>query len=661
MDQKISNYSEDTDFIMPPDRETIIQRLWRYKTYFIVPVVLCLLFGAFLVSAMIANQGSQTYNYKIRLSFSGVQDGKYPNGEDFHIRDIIAPNVVRSVYRKHIAGQYKISGEDFRSALTISSYSPATDLVLKRFETMLANRRITPAQATQIQLELADALKVQRRSAAAISFQNSRLNLPDGIVYTVLESVVEEWNNFSIEKRGVLDLNISGLEPSFLSSKFLDGSSEINRLQTLVEMYKKVQTQVEQVGKFEIANSLRDAQTGSTFVSLSSQLKSVEGRIIDLARSWLIEADDKRPLMPGLLSSNAFGDGAINGLDAQIAYDLLLERIVDIRRNIDKLSELEGTSVTDPATGVSISDLRNILNEMETFQIRPLRDAVLQSGQSKSPDAVRSYYQQRIREFELERKEYVALANVVDQVDNRFERSTVNSSTVATGGASSQSQRSTTVIPQFDDGFLDRLIDMSSQGDESKFRQELARKSIELLESVARVDSKIAGLKSDLAIFEKGLSVPETENTNTVSSSANESLRNLLRQLRNHLEVTVRIGQRILAAEQMKSVLSSSLGLSSFDARLERRAFLRSDDVRPMTVKDIIEPLTEILEISNRLTKDLSTELFGTASLSDSFHTPQAMKQPIVSRQSIFTMVAALFLGLLIGAALVAMRYFRLR
>ena len=119
-------------------------------------------------------------------------------------------------------------------------------------------------------------------------------------------------------------------------------------------------------------------------------------------------------------------------------------------------------------------------------------------------------------------------------------------------------------------------------------------------------------------------------------------------------------GFPVAATEQMKSVLSSSLGLSNDDVRLEKRAFLRSDDLTPMTAKDIIEPLTDILETSNRLTKDLSTELFGTASLSDSFHTPQAMKQPIVSRQSIFTMVAALFLGLLIGAALVAMRYFRL-
>lgn len=620
---ELTNETISTEYMSTRE---ILLRLWRLKFFFLIPLVLCLLLGAFWVSASIAQNDESTYSYKIKFNFSGVSDGKYPNGEAFHFADILAPNIVNTVYNNHIAGQFKVSGQQFKSAFTVSSFAPGQDFIIKKFQALLANKRITVTDATKAQIDLADQLRQTRRLSAVISFQNTGLDLPKGVVSTVLEKVVEEWNRFTTEQRGVLEINVKGIEPNFLNADNLVGASEINRLHSLIAMFQKVQSYLEGISRFEVAQSLRDPETGATFTSLSSELSAIEGKIIDLSRSWVIYSDKQRPLLPGLLSSSAFGNEAINGLDAQIAYDLLLERVTDIRTNIAKLNALDATAIKDPSTNISISDLQNILNEMETFQIRPLRDAVLQSGKSDKPDSVRAYYQQRIRELELQRRRLIALAGVVDRVDQRYENNASGNISATTDSSTSQATRSTTVIPQFDDGFLDRLIQMSSKEDETKFRQELARKSIELLESVANIDSQIAGLKSDLAIFEAGLQNTPTNSGSANTIQADQQLRTLLSQLKNHLDVTVRIGQRLAAAEQMKSVFVTNLKLDENDSRLSRRAFLRNDDLNKMQLSDVITPLKKVVEAANRIAKEISVELYGSKSLAESFSNPSPVK-----------------------------------
>ena len=635
----------------------IISIIWTNRLRFLVPVFLALIVGAILsFSSMLSNTNSN-FTYTVRFNFSGVQDLKYPNGETFALQDVIAPNVISEVYQELVEGQYEVAPEQFRRAFSITSYSPSRNLIIERYQRVSANRRISFAEASETQDELEAALRSATRGAAIIGFNNRNTDLPDEVAKSALQKTVQAWSDYSVQTRGVLDVNVDVVSASFFDTQKLNGLGQINQLNAIMSMYDKLRTYVTSLSELPGAGAEIDRDTGNTVVTLRTQIDVVQGMIIDLARRWSATTTPNGPGLENLLSDGAFSSLLLNDLDPRIAYDILLDRIGDIRKNISKIRELAGGSaVKDPTRGINVADLENILNELETFKIKPVRDAVLQAGGSKNSDAVRAYYQQRIRDLERTKRANEALAKVIEQVDARYESRDGKSGATSENTNGAQGFRASTVIPQFDDGFLDRIISMSSKSDDVKFRQELAHRSIRLLEKVASLGTSIDGLKSDLQLFDKGV---ETEGSAIIPATSGVNA--ILSELEGYLQITVRIGQRIQTSNDFSRVLVNGLLLEDSDARLSRASFLRGDDIPNVKIEDILAPMREIAVISNRISEALNTSLYGSRNLATSVDQPSLMRARFITRRAFYIMAMMGFIGVLIGSILVGWKFLNFR
>jgi len=632
----------------------IVATIWAYRWSFIIPVFILGLLGLIIAGSTYLRSGVNHFTYIVKFNFSGVQELKYPNGESFSTQDIIAPNIVEQVYSNLIEGQHDVPPQAFREAFSISAYSPSRQFIIQKYRDIANNRRITVAETTRAQTALEEELRTAQRGAARIRFDNRRVNLPAPVVAASLEKLVQTWNEYSVAKRGVLELDIDVLDPNYFVEESLAGVGQINTLTGLIAMQKKIKIYVQKLSELEGAGGQRDAESGTSLGTLTTRLDFIEGRVIDFSRAWSARDSLKGVAMEDLLSSAGFSEEPLKGLDPQIAYDLLLGRIQDIRSNITKIrSTKSGASIIDPTTKLTVVDLENILRELEIFKIKPVRDAVLQSGFSKDPERVRAYYEQRIRDIERTKQSFEALAGVIESVDARYEKA--GSPSASANGAASGLNSGTTVIPQFDDGFLDRIIEMSSKSDDTKFRQELARRSISLLEQVATLQSTINGLKSDLVIFDRGVANPRSRTGNDIPADAEVSA--ILTELKSYLEVTVRIGQRIANVVELTSVLQSGLGLEETDGRLSRVSFMRSDDVPDIGLEDILKPMRSIVETANRLNADLSTALFGSRNLASSIAEPRQLSPRLLNRRRILIVLVFGMLGVLLGTLLVTWKF----
>ena len=108
--------------------------IWRTRYIVIVSIILatCLYF-AFTATNYLASVENTTYGRVIKLTFPGVEEGKYPNGSVFAYQDIIAPNIVAKVYEKNAIEKLDISLSDFSSMLLAEPYSPQYPLIIKQY------------------------------------------------------------------------------------------------------------------------------------------------------------------------------------------------------------------------------------------------------------------------------------------------------------------------------------------------------------------------------------------------------------------------------------------------------------------------------------------------------------------------------------------------
>lgn len=191
-----------------------------------------------------------------------------------------------------------------------------------------------------------------------------------------------------------------------------------------------------------------------------------------------------------VLSSGIFKQDAVEGFDYIIALDLIRAKINRVIENIDALLQLPGAKVLRTRNdNASLAEIRVRLQDTQDFRIRPLVGMLLGKGISSGPAESLEFLQTQLRFTELEVQEASArVATVRDALqiyvaERQRQSPDANDSSFAPGS---------TVIPQIDESFLDRIVQMTGEGSDLEFRQkmvdELRRESMKVvpLEAEAR-------------------------------------------------------------------------------------------------------------------------------------------------------------------------------
>lgn len=211
----------------------------------------------------------------------------------------------------------------------------------------------------------------------------------------------------------------------------------------------------------------------------------------DILKEWAVYAERVKGAnmyQLELVSPNILKKEDIEAEDYLVATDILRVMTQRIMKDLEKLSKLPGSTVVKVGDqGVSISDLRFRLQDLERFKLNPLLGLIRQTAISKFPDFTLGYLQNQLFDLKLKTEQAAANVAIYENSMNQYITKTRGSGfSMSQGeGASGQSPQSSgfanvpAMIPQFGESFLDSLVQMAQENSDAIFRQDITKQVID--------------------------------------------------------------------------------------------------------------------------------------------------------------------------------------
>lgn len=212
----------------------------------------------------------------------------------------------------------------------------------------------------------------------------------------------------------------------------------------------------------------------------------------DILREWSVFAERVKganKFQLELVSPNVLKKEDIEAEDYLVATDILRVMTRRVSKDLEALAGLPGARVVRVGDqGISLSDLRYRLQDLERFKLNPLLGLIRQTAVSKHPEFTLGYLQNQI--FDLKLKTEQAAANVAiyeNSLNQYIQKSRGSGLSPAQGegmpGPSSQQGMFSNVpamIPQFGESFLDSLVQMAQENSDAMFRQTITKNVIDV-------------------------------------------------------------------------------------------------------------------------------------------------------------------------------------
>lgn len=212
----------------------------------------------------------------------------------------------------------------------------------------------------------------------------------------------------------------------------------------------------------------------------------------DILREWSVFAERVKganKFQLELVSPNVLKKEDIEAEDYLVATDILRVMTQRVSKDLEALAGLPGARVVRVGDqGISLSDLRYRLQDLERFKLNPLLGLIRQTAVSKHPEFTLGYLQNQI--FDLKLKTEQAAANVAiyeNSLNQYIQKSRGSGLSPAQGegmpGPSSQQGMFSNVpamIPQFGESFLDSLVQMAQENSDAMFRQTITKNVIDV-------------------------------------------------------------------------------------------------------------------------------------------------------------------------------------
>lgn len=172
-----------------------------------------------------------------------------------------------------------------------------------------------------------------------------------------------------------------------------------------------------------------------------------------------------------ILSSGIFEPQTLESYDYIIALDMMRSKINRVIGNIAQLSEIPGAKVLrSQKSNASLAELRVRMEDSVQFHVQPLVGLIMRGGLSKDPGGSIEFLQSQLTFNELEKREAQAR---VETIRNALETYVSERYQPQDGEQPPASTSQQPVIPQISDSFLDRLVGLTSEGDDMRYRQAL--------------------------------------------------------------------------------------------------------------------------------------------------------------------------------------------
>ena len=124
-------YNPEEDEI---DLKGLVLMVWRIRVVWIISmVIVSLLFWGWWSIKQMNSLTPLTYHLPIQLNFEGIERGSYPNNSPFNQSELLAPNVIQSVFEQNNLDQYGISLSEFSTQVRVTPYAIEIHLIQEKY------------------------------------------------------------------------------------------------------------------------------------------------------------------------------------------------------------------------------------------------------------------------------------------------------------------------------------------------------------------------------------------------------------------------------------------------------------------------------------------------------------------------------------------------
>jgi hypothetical protein len=253
------------------------------RAFLLATVVVGLLTCAALALAMALPATNRTAVMNLTPTFPGAREGRYPNRAPFSPQDLVATSVVEPVWRAH-GLESRIELPVLLRNLQVRAGSTDVELVLSEFQQKLSNSKLTAAERTALESELAARLRSMTSGALVLS-----LDVPDGglasdEVMALLGALPVEWARAS-DAAGAraYDFPLPNGQELVASAKRAAGQTSagdvIMHAERMKEFMDALASSIREMSKLPGSDSVRD-ERGASVVDLGHEVTSIRRNMV---------------------------------------------------------------------------------------------------------------------------------------------------------------------------------------------------------------------------------------------------------------------------------------------------------------------------------------------------------------------------------------------
>ena len=640
----------------------LVRGLWKMRWLLVLGALVPMLFaGAWLLYSRVSGF-ERAATYVIEFRFEGRSEDQYPNGLPFSLGDIVAPATLATIYEAEAIADYGMSFREFQTAISIAPFTPDRSLIMEKY--VQDDRRATIAEVNEAQAALNRELAAAQRRYASIGFTTSNIDIPQSKIDRVLLEIPRAWERYAIENRGILRIDTRMINPNIFQPERIDGLDRLNGLRYLRNALDELSATVNRIADLPGGLIIRETESDHDVSALRWLINRAALQLVEVPAAWsgsesnTVQAD-AQGLPISVYPPGLFDETSLEGQDYLISIDILRQRMRLIRDNISRiLSISNGDAVRDPESGLSARDIERMLFDLDEFTVKLLSAPVLQLGISNNSDVVRLYYDARLQELQRDKQVLADKARIVEQAIQSYQGMMGGSVDVGTSGVEGAfPSTGSTIIPQFGDAFIDRLIELSQRGGDTQFRQDLLQQVINYQREATDLEAEIGRIQEYIRVFTRnaeGTNVTDPALVRQFTQQLQVELPQAMVRLREYADITTRIAYRLRYAQDIHGIVSPDEGsVVNVDYYLRD---LPDADTQADNRRQVLGELMQYAAIANRLYTEISGQALGTYQrLFRAVASPEPVRQPLVTRFDLLVLVLAglvggmiaLFVGLL--------------
>lgn len=183
----------------------LLRLLWALR----IPVVVVLLAFTLVFWTLASvfkapEQPTYTWHSQIQFTFSGIDDGLYPDGTPFTSADLVSPVVIEEVHAElDLAGQ-GVGLQELSQMLSVAPYTPRRDELMAEYKRRLSSG-LSSAETAELEEDFLARLERITRGQVMLSLTTRHADLPG---HEILAAIPRAWSNYVLEESGVFEADL---------------------------------------------------------------------------------------------------------------------------------------------------------------------------------------------------------------------------------------------------------------------------------------------------------------------------------------------------------------------------------------------------------------------------------------------------------------------